>query len=79
MSGPATSGSSLATATRPPSARGRAWEVASTVLDPELPMLTLADLGVLRRAEEDGDRVVVTITPTYTGCPAMAASVIRSP
>ena len=36
-------------------------------------MLTLADLGVLRDVEDDGDgRVVVTITPTYSGCPAMA-------
>jgi ring-1,2-phenylacetyl-CoA epoxidase subunit PaaD len=46
--------------------------VAATVTDPELPTLTLADLGVLRdvRTEADGT-VVVEITPTYTGCPAM--------
>ena len=46
--------------------------MAATVTDPELPMLTLADLGVLRdvRVEDDGT-VVVEITPTYTGCPAM--------
>ena len=46
--------------------------VAGTVVDPEMPMLTLADLGVLRdvRTEDDGT-VVVEITPTYTGCPAM--------
>ena len=50
------------------------WEVAATVVDPEMPMLTLADLGVLRRAELDDDGVVrVAITPTYTGCPAMDA------
>jgi ring-1,2-phenylacetyl-CoA epoxidase subunit PaaD len=48
-----------------------AREVAESVLDPELPVLTLADLGVLRSVEERGDRVVVTITPTYTGCPAL--------
>ena len=49
-----------------------AWAVAATVTDPELPTLTLADLGVLRdvRIEDDGT-VVVDITPTYTGCPAM--------
>ncbi len=35
-------------------------------------MLTLADLGVLRDVDEDGRQVVVTITPTYSGCPAMA-------
>ena len=48
------------------------WEVAAAVTDPELPMVTLADLGVLRdvRREPDGT-LVVEITPTYTGCPAM--------
>ena len=50
----------------------KAWAVAARVTDPELPMVTLADLGVLRdvRVEPDGT-VVVEITPTYTGCPAM--------
>jgi ring-1,2-phenylacetyl-CoA epoxidase subunit PaaD len=46
--------------------------VAASVTDPEMPMLTLEDLGVLRSVEEYDDRVVVTITPTYSGCPAMA-------
>lgn len=50
----------------------RARRVAGTVVDPELPMLTLADLGVLRSVEEEDGRVVVTLTPTYTGCPALA-------
>lgn len=45
--------------------------IAEAVPDPELPMLTLADLGILRDVDEDGDRVTVTITPTYSGCPAM--------
>jgi ring-1,2-phenylacetyl-CoA epoxidase subunit PaaD len=50
-----------------------AWDLAATVTDPEMPMLTLADLGVLRGVEvgEDGT-LEVTITPTYSGCPAMA-------
>lgn len=48
--------------------------VAATVTDPELPMLTLADLGVLRAVETTADgTVVVSITPTYSGCPAMDA------
>jgi ring-1,2-phenylacetyl-CoA epoxidase subunit PaaD len=52
----------------------RAREVAATVTDPELPMLTLADLGVLREVEyDDVGRLVVSITPTYSGCPAMAS------
>lgn len=50
----------------------RAREVASHVADPELPMVTLADLGILREAACDGETLVVTITPTYSGCPAMA-------
>lgn len=51
----------------------RARRVAATVTDPELPVLTLEDLGVLRDVTVDGeDRVTVTITPTYSGCPAMA-------
>jgi ring-1,2-phenylacetyl-CoA epoxidase subunit PaaD len=49
-----------------------AYAIASEVRDPEMPMLTLADLGVLRDVREDGSEVVVTITPTYSGCPAMA-------
>jgi ring-1,2-phenylacetyl-CoA epoxidase subunit PaaD len=48
-----------------------AWDVAAQTPDPELPMVTVADLGILRAVEHDGDRVVVTITPTYSGCPAM--------
>jgi ring-1,2-phenylacetyl-CoA epoxidase subunit PaaD len=50
----------------------RAWEVAASVLDPEVPVLTIEDLGVLRSVDvgEDG-AVLVRITPTYSGCPAM--------
>jgi ring-1,2-phenylacetyl-CoA epoxidase subunit PaaD len=41
------------------------------VADPELPVLTLADLGVLRSVDVVEGRAVVTITPTYSGCPAV--------
>ncbi|HTW17405.1 MAG TPA: 1,2-phenylacetyl-CoA epoxidase subunit PaaD [Nocardioides sp.] len=51
----------------------RAYDVAAAVVDPELPMLTLADLGVLRSVEEREGRVDVAITPTYSGCPALSA------
>ena len=55
------------------SSTGSAYAVAATVTDPEMPMLTLEDLGVLRGVDVDpGGRVRVTITPTYSGCPAMA-------
>ncbi|MFD3399106.1 1,2-phenylacetyl-CoA epoxidase subunit PaaD [Kribbella sp. NPDC058693] len=46
-------------------------EAAGEVADPEVPVLTIADLGVLRGVRHEGDEVVVTITPTYSGCPAM--------
>ena len=50
----------------------RAWRVASRVLDPELPVVTIEDLGILRDVtEDDQGRVHVQITPTYSGCPAM--------
>ena len=49
----------------------RARAAAAAVTDPEIPVLTIADLGVLRDVTQDGDTVEVTITPTYTGCPAM--------
>ncbi|MGH8860546.1 MAG: 1,2-phenylacetyl-CoA epoxidase subunit PaaD [Jatrophihabitantaceae bacterium] len=48
-----------------------AYEIAAAVEDPELPMLTVGDLGILRDVREDGDAVTATITPTYSGCPAM--------
>lgn len=49
----------------------RARRVAATVVDPEVPVLTIEDLGVLRDVTVDGGRVTVTITPTYSGCPAV--------
>jgi ring-1,2-phenylacetyl-CoA epoxidase subunit PaaD len=55
-----------------PTTMPRAREIAATVLDPELPMVTIEDLGILRDVtEDDQGRVHVTITPTYSGCPAM--------
>ncbi len=48
-----------------------AWVAAAATPDPELPMLTLADLGILRDVQVEGDSVIATITPTYSGCPAM--------
>lgn len=50
----------------------RARELAGAVPDPELPMLTLADLGILRGVQAEGERLIVLLTPTYSGCPAMA-------
>lgn len=53
--------------------RARAWAAAAAVLDPEVPVLTLEDLGVLRGVEVAADGTLeVLLTPTYTGCPATA-------
>jgi ring-1,2-phenylacetyl-CoA epoxidase subunit PaaD len=51
----------------------RARAVAAVVVDPEIPVLTLDDLGILRGVERRAGRIVVKLTPTYTGCPATLA------
>lgn len=47
------------------------WSILETVMDPEVPVLSVVDLGVIRAIAKDGQQITVTITPTYTGCPAM--------
>ncbi|WP_285319610.1 1,2-phenylacetyl-CoA epoxidase subunit PaaD [Pseudarthrobacter sp. lyk4-40-TYG-27] len=60
--------------TRTQTPRQKAWDIAATVVDPEIPVLTIADLGILRKVDVGTDgSVTVTITPTYSGCPAMDA------
>ncbi|HJV99361.1 MAG TPA: 1,2-phenylacetyl-CoA epoxidase subunit PaaD [Arthrobacter sp.] len=55
-------------------AHQKAWDIAATVCDPEIPVLTIEDLGILRNVEvRENEEVTVTITPTYSGCPAMDA------
>lgn len=52
------------------------WDLLETVMDPEIPVLSVVDLGIVRKIEVNaGPRYVVrvTITPTYSGCPAMDA------
>lgn len=49
----------------------RAWEIAAAVPDPELPALTVADLGILREITVEQNRLIVYLTPTYSGCPAL--------
>ena len=48
-----------------------AEEIAASVPDPELPYLTLKDLGILRSVELQEDTVVASVSPTYSGCPAL--------
>lgn len=49
-------------------------EIVAAVPDPELRVISIGELGMVRGVEQDdGGRIIVTITPTYTGCPAMDA------
>lgn len=47
------------------------WSILETVTDPEVPVLTITDLGIVRGIKTNGEEIEVIITPTYTGCPAM--------
>ena len=47
------------------------WAWLGEVADPEIPVISVVDLGIVRAVEWDGGECVVTITPTYSGCPAM--------
>jgi ring-1,2-phenylacetyl-CoA epoxidase subunit PaaD len=48
------------------------WDWLAEVPDPEIPVISLTDLGIIRDVAYDGDTLVVTVTPTYSGCPATA-------
>lgn len=47
------------------------WQILETVCDPEVPVLTITDLGIVRNVVIEDDIIKISITPTYTGCPAM--------
>lgn len=49
----------------------RIWQLLETVVDPEVPVLSVIDLGVVRDVKISEDKVEIVITPTYSGCPAM--------
>ena len=53
------------------SLRDRVWGALDTLTDPEIPVITLAELGILREVRDGADGLEVVITPTYSGCPAM--------
>jgi ring-1,2-phenylacetyl-CoA epoxidase subunit PaaD len=50
-----------------------AWTMAADVPDPELPCVTVADLGILRSVDVKDDVAIAKVTPTYSGCPAVVA------
>jgi len=47
------------------------WNILEEVKDPEVPVLSVIDLGIVRAVKTSGDKINITITPTYSGCPAM--------
>lgn len=49
----------------------KTWSYLEEIKDPEIPVLSIVDLGIVREVAIDDEAVTVTITPTYTGCPAM--------
>ncbi|HEX6981264.1 MAG TPA: 1,2-phenylacetyl-CoA epoxidase subunit PaaD [Balneolaceae bacterium] len=49
------------------------WRLLDEVTDPEIPVLTIVELGIAREVKIANDKVIVRITPTYSGCPAMKA------
>lgn len=56
-----------------PLTREQALAVLDEVMDPEVPVLSVVELGIIRDIDIADDRVTVTVTPTYSGCPAMRA------
>ena len=53
------------------SRQGHIWDLLDQVKDPEIPALSIWDLGVLADVQQPDERIEVSITPTYSGCPAM--------
>ncbi len=49
-----------------------AWQVLAAIPDPEIPVISIVELGIVRNVRREGDSLVVTVTPTYSGCPATA-------
>jgi len=55
----------------PATSKEKILSILETVTDPEVPVLSVIDLGIVRELREDGGNIEVVITPTYSGCPAM--------
>jgi len=56
--------------------KNQIWKILGEVTDPEVPVLTILDLGIVREVKIDNEGIEVIITPTYSGCPAMDAITI---
>ena len=53
------------------STKDKIWNLLEEIPDPEIPVLSIHDLGIVRKIDEINNEIIVTITPTYSGCPAM--------
>lgn len=53
--------------------KGAVWKLMNEVYDPEIPVLSITDLGIVRDIKIDKNTIEIVITPTYSGCPAMDA------
>ncbi|MGH2818876.1 MAG: 1,2-phenylacetyl-CoA epoxidase subunit PaaD, partial [Actinomycetota bacterium] len=47
------------------------WDALSSVPDPEIPAVSIVEMGMIKQVDVDGERVAVTVLPTFTGCPAI--------
>ena len=56
----------------------RAWAVLDTVLDPEVPVVSVRELGILRDVRVNAEGLTVVLTPTYSGCPATELKIGRA-
>jgi len=63
----------VVTASPPAPTEAHIWQLLEEVSDPEVPVLSILDLGIVRAVAVAGEHITVTITPTYSGCPAMGA------
>ncbi len=52
---------------------GAIWKLMDEVYDPEIPVLSITDLGIIKNIKINKDQIEITVTPTYSGCPAMDA------
>ncbi|MEX2436391.1 MAG: 1,2-phenylacetyl-CoA epoxidase subunit PaaD, partial [Balneolaceae bacterium] len=59
--------------TDPITSKEEIWSYLEGVIDPEIPVLNVVEMGIVRNVEIEDDQVIVKITPTYSGCPAMNA------
>lgn len=52
--------------------KDKVWDVLNNIPDPEIPSISIVDLGIIRNVQFDKKMVTITITPTYSGCPAIS-------